>query len=334
MTEALSIPAVPDRFADETLIGAGGTAVVFRAWDHRLGRTVAVKVYVPRHGSLTPEEVRDRELDAASMISAHPYVCVPTGSGFTQQGAPYVVTEYHPDGSLHDQVIANGPLDLARVIRFGVCLAGVLATAHSRGLVHGDIKPANVLISQGDQPVLADFSAAVMSGDATGRTAGFVAPELNGTRESAPPADVYALGRTLLVALFGFASEETDSATVDPDQVEPVAAMISVAPRRARVIRRDDPLVVLLESCVAEDPARRPTPLELARSLRMLQRSMGLELTPVPLLGSLRELPLSEPPQVVSTGPADARRRLAALALALITVANVIALIILGLALS
>jgi serine/threonine protein kinase len=184
--------------------GAGGMGRVYKARDARLGRIVAIKVL--------KAEFSDRLRDEARAISAlnHPNVCALYDIG-EQDGAGYLVMEYIEGESLAS-ALARGPLPLDVVARYGMQIAGALATAHTLGIVHRDLKPANIMIMTGGVKVL-DFGIARMKdeGEDARREVSGTAAYMSPSRWIGGPADarsdVYALGLVLYEMAAGIRGE-------------------------------------------------------------------------------------------------------------------------------
>jgi serine/threonine-protein kinase len=188
----------------ETPIGEGGMAVVFRARDEALGRTVALKVLAPA-ATMDPEfrERFARESRAASMVD-HPNI-IPVYAAGDDSGVLYLAMRYVPGGDLHSVVEREGPLAPGRAASLLAPVASALDAAHSAGIVHRDIKPANVLVDTSpgrpDHPYLSDFGLAkkatampglTSAGEFVG-TAGFAAPEQISGEPARYESDQYAL---------------------------------------------------------------------------------------------------------------------------------------------
>jgi serine/threonine protein kinase len=255
------------RYRLAELIGVGGTAHVHRATDLHTGRAVAVKVLhpgidvrrlgvrgldeVPRHPALV--EVLDDGVDGAD-----------SADGAENGGRGYIVMQLVDGGSLAD-LVELGPVPHARVTAIGTIIAGGLAHLHALGVVHRDVKPANILLDRGGRAFLADLGVARLldatrvttTGLAVG-TPAYMAPEQVRGREVGPPADVYALGLVLLEALTGrreYAGAALESAV-------------------ARIHRRPDvpphldpPLRGLLVAMTADDAGARPSAAEVSERL-------------------------------------------------------------------
>ncbi|AXY51090.1 protein kinase [Rhodococcus ruber] len=200
-------------FADATEIGRGGFGVVYRCRETALERTVAVKVLTaPLDADNLDRFLREQR--AMGRLSGHPHIVTVLQVGTTGSGRPYLVMHYHPHDSLEARIRRYGPLPWPDVLRIGVKLAGALETAHRTDVLHRDVKPANILLTQYGEPQLTDFGIAriadgfrTSSGAITGSPA-FTAPEILAGAPPTPAADVYGLAATLFCALTGHAAFE------------------------------------------------------------------------------------------------------------------------------
>src|SRR5574340_1520761 len=154
-------------------IGRGGFGVVYRCQQRSLDRTVAVKVLT---SDLDEENLERflREQRAMGRLSGHPNIVNVLQVGMTASGRPFIVMQYCPHGSLEELVRKRGPLDLTPAFGFGIKVAGALETAHRVGILHRDVKPGNILLSEYREPQLTDFGIARIAGGFETR-AGFVA---------------------------------------------------------------------------------------------------------------------------------------------------------------
>ena len=144
----------------QSALGAGGMGEVYRARDTRLERTVAIKI-LPEHLSSSGElRARfEREAQAISSLN-HPYICHLYDIG-SQNGIAYLVMEYLEGETLADR-LRKGALPLKQSLEFGIQIAGALATAHHRGILHRDLKPGNIMLTAGGAKLL-DFGLAKTS---------------------------------------------------------------------------------------------------------------------------------------------------------------------------
>jgi predicted Ser/Thr protein kinase len=217
-----------DVFVDhriEGLAGRGGMGVVYRATDIELERVVALKVITP---ALAEEEDFRRRFVAESKAAAsieHPNV-IPVYYAGEREGVLYIVMRYIDGPDLRALVRAQGRLEPERAAHIVAQVGAALDAAHAHGLVHRDVKPANVLLGNDDHTYLTDFgltkrAATTADGGASRAggwvgTLGFVAPEqIRGERVDAR-TDVYALGCLLVYALTGQAPylRDSDEATL------------------------------------------------------------------------------------------------------------------------
>ncbi|WP_214412834.1 serine/threonine-protein kinase [Sphaerisporangium fuscum] len=263
--------------------GQGGFAVVYRARQELLDRVVALKVLsVDRVDQGTMRRFQ-RELRLTSRLTGHPNVVTVFDTGFTRSGRPYIAMDFFEAGSLRERLDREGPLPVADVLRIGVKMAGALAAVHAAGVLHGDLKPQNILVSRYGEPALADFGIArvVDSAEVSALGQAFTpmhaAPEiLNGKPHSAA-SDIYSLGSTLYHLLAGL------PAFYDP-------ADTAVAPLILRVLSHDPPPVArpnvpaALTQAIVQAMAKRPedryaSAAHLAARFQHVQRELGLPVT-------------------------------------------------------
>jgi hypothetical protein len=270
-----------DGIGPATLVGRGGFGRVYRAVQASSGGAVAVKI-AAGHLDATGRERFEREARALGALRGHPNICTVFDAGVDADERPYLVMEYAPS-TLAQGLADDGAMAWQEAAALGVQLAGALHTAHARGLLHRDVKPENVLISQFGVPKLADFGLArftddTLSGTIT-TTISHAAPELLRGGPPTVATDVYALGSTLFAALTGHvAFALTDQAhpaslyrRIDED---PVPEMPGVPDAIAQVVR----------NAMAKDPSRRPdSAAALGEALRDAQRREGAAVTPLPL---------------------------------------------------
>jgi Protein kinase domain len=193
----------------EAVAGRGGMGIVYRATQLSLGRPVAVKLIAPDHAADPGFRERfERESRLAAAID-HPNV-IPVHEAGEEDGRLYLVMRWVSGADLHGLIARTGRLEPRRAAAIAAQVAGALDAAHAAGLVHRDVKPANVLLS-GDHAYLADFGltrpvASDTRLTTTGHwlgTADYMAPEQFGAEPLDARADVYALGCVLCAMLTG-----------------------------------------------------------------------------------------------------------------------------------
>jgi ATP/maltotriose-dependent transcriptional regulator MalT/serine/threonine protein kinase len=265
-------------FEDVAEIGRGGFGVVYRCAQPLLDRAVAVKVLT---ADLDPENLDRflREQHAMGRLSGHPNIVTILQIGTTTSGRPFIVMPYHAKNSLEALIRRHGPLDWRETLRIGVRLAGALDAAHSAGILHRDVKPGNILLTEYGEPELTDFGIARIAGGfqtATGVITGspaFTAPEVLEGSTPTPASDVYSLGATLFCALTGHAAFERRSG----EQV--VAQFIRITSQPVPDLREQGfpaEVAAVIERAMARDPAARPDSMAaLGDELREIQRILG-----------------------------------------------------------
>ena len=292
------------RFRILDRIGSGGMGTVYRALDERLRREVAVKE-IP--GAITSRA--SREAKAAARLG-HP--CVATLYELAMDGQRTILVSELARGHPLGELAAAGKLTDRDVGEVALDVAGALAHAHARGVVHRDVKPANIVVevdARRARAKLVDFGIAALAGEqrltASGEVVGtlaYMAPEHAEGHEAGPHADVYSLALTLYECWSGSnpIAGATPSAT---------ARRIGLPVTSLGAARRDLPrdLTDAIDACLAVDPARRPSTAELAATLEREVGAVGAHtLLPPTATGAM------------ATSPRRARRRrmLAALAYA------------------
>ena len=264
-------------FEDAQEIGRGGFGIVYRCTQAALDRTVAVKVLIADLDEWNRVRFL-REQRAAGKLTGHPNVVTVLHVGVTDNGHPFIVMPYHAQDSLDARIRRRGPLPLEEALRLGVKMAGALETAHHLGILHRDVKPGNILITDYGEPVLTDFGIAHIAGGfetTTGIVTGspaFSAPEVVAGEPPSAAADVYGLGATLFAALTGHAAFERRSGEQLVAQFLRIAAEPVPDPREHGV---PEDVSALVEGAMSGDPQVRPSAAELGRQLRDVQRRHG-----------------------------------------------------------
>lgn len=272
------------RYRLEDRLGSGGMGDVWRARDEFLGRTVAVKeVRLPagldaaRRADFSARLLREARAAAAlphpSIITVHDVLW--------QDERPWIVMDLIDGPSLENVRIERGPLPPRRVAALGLDLLDALCLAHERGILHRDVKPANVLLN-GDRAVLTDFGIATVAGDARATAAegvvgspGYMAPErLRDAGGAGPSSDLWSLGATLYAAVEGRRPFERPTA---------LAMIGAVLTEDAAPPRLAGQLGPVLMAMLDRDPQRRPVPAEIRRALQAVAGVVPAPVRPVPL---------------------------------------------------
>jgi serine/threonine protein kinase len=254
------------RYALRERLGDGGTASVFRADDLELGRTVAIKVYGPE-SEVSDADRRQREARALAGLR-HPAI-VTLFDARLDATPPYLVLEF-VDGETLARRIGRGALPAVEARLIGAAAASGLAAAHDAGIVHRDVKPANIVIPNDSSPAearLLDFGIAHALGGSRATSVGsvlgsavYVSPEQARGEEVTPASDVYSLGLVLIECLTGRPPFSGSTPEV-------------LAARLVQPPKLDDPALAadaaLLSRMTALEAADRPTAEEVAASLEM-----------------------------------------------------------------
>ncbi|MFI6823646.1 protein kinase [Micromonospora sp. NPDC050187] len=291
---ALPKPIVPG-LTDLQVFARGGYATVYRAVQISVGREVAVKVE-----NRTLDSERDqarflREARAAGRMSSHPHVVDLFDVGVTIDQHPYLIMELC-DGSYAERM-RTSPLGPVEARDLGVKIADALAHSHAAGVLHRDVKPANILHSHFNSAVLADFGLAVLAEvrDPTVTmevlTPAYAPPEMFNHAPPSPAVDVYALCATLYAVMHGrpprWQSERNPSLVTVLDMFNrPIPSLPGVP----------DELVEVLRLGMSNDPAARPSAVEL----RGLLAGLPLDPTDSPHQGGTSFVGPWRPP-----GPAE-----------------------------
>jgi len=268
-------------------IGEGGMGEVWKAHDANLDRVVAIKMI---RGALDDATARERFRREARVLSRLSHPGVATVFDFAvQDGSDILVMEYVAGGTLQTRLEA-GPLALDTVLELGVAIADALENAHRNGILHRDLKPGNVMLTDEGQPKILDFGLAVLlaGGKATGRmtqsgtvvgSLPYMAPEqLFGDADDVR-ADVYALG----VMLFEMATGRRPFSKDRPEAL--MFAIINNSAPSVRSLRPDAPpeLDRLIAECLNKEPSHRPsTAAAVAETLRRI-RVGNISSAPVPV---------------------------------------------------
>jgi len=260
---------VNGRYRLRTPLGRGGSGVVWAAEDELLGRAVAVKEFLLPTGvgvedRATMLERVLREARAAARL--HDPSLVTVFDVVREDEQPWIVMEYVHGRSLAEVVREDGPMSPTRTGEVGVALLHALRTAHAGGVLHRDVKPANVLLDDTGHVRLTDFGIASTAGDpsltSTGVLLGspaYMAPERARGGKATPSSDLWSLGATLYTLVEGeppYAGENS------------LAVLSAVADNNRRPMQRAGALAPILADLLDRRAAERPGVAELERRLR------------------------------------------------------------------
>jgi hypothetical protein len=254
---------IAGRFQIDEAIGRGGMGTVWRARDNVLGRMVALKeVQIPTN--LTPEgrsEVRQRvirEARAAAKMS-HPSA-VTVFDVIEEDNHIYIAMELVSSPTLSHLVETEGPFPPELAAKAGLAVLDALEVAHASGIVHRDVKPANIMVGE-DRIKLADFGVASIKGDprltATGMVIGspsYMSPEQASGEAADPATDYWGLGATLFFATEGHGPF---------DRPGPMPTLMAITNEDPPVAEHAGPLKQVISSLLSKDPAGRPSGAEL-----------------------------------------------------------------------
>ncbi|MFB7877384.1 protein kinase [Nocardia sp. NPDC056064] len=281
-------------------IGRGGFGVVYRARQPALDRVVAVKV-LSTEIDVESRERFLREEQAMGRLSGHPNIVDILQVDATPTGLPLIVMPYFARGSLERLIHDTGPLTWSDTLRAGVKLAAAIESAHRAHILHRDVKPANVLISDYGEPQLTDFGIARIPGGfqtsssmITGSPA-FTAPEVLKGNEPTVQSDIYGLGATLFALLTGHAAFERQAGE------KVVAQFLRITTQNVPDLRAQDipdDVAAVIERAMSPDPADRPaSAAEFGELLREVQRAHDQLPDEMALLGT--EEPAEHTPETL-----------------------------------
>ncbi|WTI47939.1 serine/threonine protein kinase [Streptomyces longwoodensis] len=262
---------VAGRYRLVSPLGEGGMGTVWRARDEVLHREVAVKEVRAPAGLPAPDVERmyarlEREAWAAARVAHRNVVTVYDVA--TEDGRPWIVMELVRGISLAEVLDAEGPLSPRRAAYVGAEVLAALRAAHAAGVLHRDVKPANVLLSNDDRVVLTDFGIATVEGSSaltmTGEVIGspeFLAPERALGRTPGPGSDLWSLGVLLYAAVEGASPFRQDT---------PLSTLRAIVDEELPAPRLAGPLVPVIEGLLRKDPAERLTAEAAERELRVV----------------------------------------------------------------
>lgn len=250
------------------VLGRGGMGKVWRAHDEVLHRTVAVKeltagLYVAEADRAVLHARTQKEARAAARIT-HPGV-VTVHDVIEYDNRPWIVMQYVDGPSLADAAKESGEVEPREAARIGLHVLSALRAAHGAGVLHRDVKPANVLLARDGQVLLTDFGIAAIEGDSTitrtGELVGsidYLAPERVRGGDPGPASDLWSLGATLYTAVEGTSPFRRSS---------PISTMQAVVTEEPPPPLRGGALAPVITALLRKDPADRPTAEETERML-------------------------------------------------------------------
>lgn len=263
------------RYRLQTALGQGGMGRVWQGYDELLDRPVAVKEVTLEHRPQSDREaLLSRTMSEARLAArlSHPHIAT-VYDVVEADGRPWIVLQLIPAPTLADVLARRGPLPPAAVARIGLQVLEALQTAHAAGIVHCDVKPANILLDSGHRhAVLTDFGLATRLEQPVGLTEdgrvvgtpAYVAPERARGDRPTSQTDLWSLGVTLYTAVEGRSPFEQDTA------VATISAVLTADPPP---FERAGALAPLITALLDKDPARRPTIRDARRQLRRVGTS-------------------------------------------------------------
>ena len=253
-------------------IGSGTTGRVDRARDTVIGRTVALKTFLRGKGNGTAYEQLLREAQIVGQLN-HPSIVGLYDVGLDENGVAYLVMEYVP-GSTLETLLLNGPIPFRKACAWGADLASALARAHAAGIIHGDVKPANILVTEEGRVKLSDFGISRFSTRVSGSgslrgTPAYISPEQIEGKPQDCRSDLFSLGIVIYEMVTGKRPFEGTSIGAVCGQIlyaDPPPPS-SVNPATSPALDR------IMALCLAKDPAGRyANGDDLARDLYPLAR--------------------------------------------------------------
>jgi serine/threonine-protein kinase len=256
---AVTTEILPPRYRGPERIGRGGMGDIYRATDTTLGRDVAIKILADRYAAdASVRERFTREALAAARFSSEPNMVTIFDVG-EHAGRPYIVMEYLSGGSLDTVLRRDGPPSPERAFTWLEQAGRAFDVAHHEGVVHRDVKPANLMLDREGNVHVADFGIASAAGldslTVTGTvlgTAGYLSPEQAQGDRATPASDRYALGVVAFELLTGARPFAAESPTAEA--AAHVNAPVPSISARSNLPRELDPV---FERALAKDPAQR-----------------------------------------------------------------------------
>jgi len=293
----MSLPVIPG-YEHLSLIGSGAFSRVYKAEQTKLKRNVAIKVL---NFGLNDEADRvsfQRETELMARVSAHRDIVTVHDTEFTSNGQPCIVMELYSGGSLANFIAEMTRLTPGEVLEVGVGIASALDASHLAGIVHCDLKPQNILVSELGEPALGDFGISTFAEERTrsesaseggaGFTLPYAAPEIIEGEPPTTSTDVYSLAATLYTALagrrpFSLPEEQTQKPTAAEQArrilFEPVPSLAN----EGVPVAIDD----VIRAAMAKRPEHRPeSAAAFAQQLHEVGQRLGLGTSTPRVVGS------------------------------------------------
>jgi Tol biopolymer transport system component len=302
----MSVPATKlGPYEVKSLLGRGGMGEVYRGWDARLGRNVAIKI-LPAAFSTDADRLRrfEQEARAAAALN-HPNIVAVFDVG-TAEGTPYVVSELL-EGQTLREAMGSGRLPHRKALDFAIQITAGLAAAHEKGIVHRDIKPENVFVTSDGHVKILDFGLAKLRETQSSErvdtvtvtdgahstaglvigTAGYMSPEQVRGEAVAHRTDIFSFGATLYEMVSGARAFKGDSA------IETLHAILNSDPPDLATGETTKPEIArIVQHCLEKEPAQRfQSARDLAFALKQLTGTASSSAIRRPTLARTRRLP-------------------------------------------
>jgi eukaryotic-like serine/threonine-protein kinase len=291
-TRSPSAPPDISGFTFDRYLGGGGFADVFLYDQQRPRRKVAVKVLLREMLSVAAQSAFDDEADLMAQLSSHPSIVTIYQVDRASDGRPFLAMQYCPGVNLGRRY-RKEPLGVPFALRTGVEIASAVETAHRAGILHRDIKPHNILVTEYNEPLLTDFGIASTLDRSDAAVEGMSVPWSPPESFADPPSasvatDVWGLGATVYTLLAGRSPFEVPGG---PNRSTDLITRIETG-RPLRTGRPDVPesLERVLATALGRTPEQRyPTALAFARALQRVQDELGLGATTISVQDDLAD---------------------------------------------
>ena len=286
-----------DGVTDLVEIGRGGFGVVYRGTEVEFGRDVAVKVLLPTLDERSRKRFA-RERRAMGAVSNHPNIVTVYRGGVTETEQPYLIMEYVAGGSLSDRLANHGPVDWRAAALIGATLADALAEAHRAGILHRDVKPANIFQTPAGEPKLGDFGIARLDDGNDTRTGSITAsiahaaPEIIDGQRGDERSDIYSLASTVYALTTGWAPFSRDA---DQSLSGLLSRITNDDVPKLNLEHAADSFEATVRRALSKQPDyRHPTMVQFAADLR---HAATMHASPQPTPAQAHVQPISIPPE-------------------------------------